>query len=81
MLKNNWGVNKTPINNTVFEHDMTYKYTWQNTRHQQSIVDYMITNATNIGSDDKLLLCKVRLNINATLKPKPCVIHKFKSNR
>lgn len=92
LLKAFCAVNALRINNTFFEHDMKYKYTWQNTRGQQSVIDYIITNrsitpqtildvrtlnAANIGSDHKLLLCKLRLSIPASTKPKPHRMNKF----
>lgn len=36
--------NELRINNTYFPHKMQYKYTFFNTRDQNSIIDYVITN-------------------------------------
>jgi len=44
MLKMFCAANQMRINNTFFDHYMSYKYTWQNTRGQQSMIDYIITN-------------------------------------
>jgi len=64
------------INNTFYDHALKYKYTWSNSRGQQSVIDYIITNkhflpkqildvrtlnSANIGSDHDLVLCKIRL--------------------
>lgn len=92
LLKSLCAANTLRINNTFFEHDMKYKYTWQNTRGQQSVIDYFITNraitpqmildirtlnAANVGSDHKLVLCKLRLSLPSKPKPKPQYVHKF----
>jgi len=92
MLKLFCAANKMRINNTFFDHNMSCKYIWQNTRGQQSVIDYIITNRAltpqmildvrtlndaNVGSDHKLLLCKIRLNIPPTPKPTPHYVEKF----
>jgi len=43
MLKMFCAANNMRINNTFFDHDMSCKYTWQNTRGQQSVIDYIVT--------------------------------------
>lgn len=80
------------INNTFFNHEMKYKYTWQNSRGQQSVIDYFITyrtimpskildvrtlNAANVGSAHKLVLMKLRISIDETVKQNPHYIYKF----
>lgn len=66
--------NNLRINNTFFDHNMQYKYTWQNTRGQKSVIDYIVTNthihpsrildvrtlnSCAIGCDHSLLLGKI----------------------
>lgn len=36
--------NELRINNTYFPHKQQYKYTFSNTRNQNSVIDYVITN-------------------------------------
>lgn len=74
-------IKTTRINNTFFEHDEKYKVTWQNSRGQTSVIDYIITshsihprqvmnvrtlNSANVGSDHSLLL--LRMEHNTTRK-------------
>ena len=73
------------INNTFFEHKWQHKYTWSNTRGQESIIDFVITNrnvlpsqivdirtlnSANVGTDHNLVLCKYRAVLQLTRKKK-----------
>ena len=75
--------NNFRINNTYFDHNLKYKYTFMNSLGQQSVIDYIITNrlflpteildvrtlnSANIGSDHALLLCKVRTHFQIKRK-------------
>lgn len=66
--------NEMRINNTFFPHKDQYKYTFNNSRDQKSIIDFIITNrkitpqqvldvrvlnSANIGTDHGLVLCKL----------------------
>ncbi|XP_044749781.1 uncharacterized protein LOC123310378 [Coccinella septempunctata] len=78
LLVNMCALNELRINNTFFDHKPQYKYTFSNTRGQQSMIDYIITNrclqplqildvrtlnSANIGSDHKLLLGKIKIKL------------------
>lgn len=81
------------INNTFFPHKPQHKITWQNTRGQQSIIDFVISNraihpsqildvrsitSANIGTDHNLVLCKLRMNIQRKRQEKnKCTRNKF----
>lgn len=79
-------INELRINNTFFDHKPQYKYTFSNTRGQQSIIDYVITNrhihpsqildirtlnSANIGSDHKLLFGKIRMKLKPNKNTSP----------
>ena len=68
--------NNFRINNTFFDHDFKYKYTFLGSQGQKSTIDYIITNrqfkpheildvrtlnSANVGSDHALVLCKIRM--------------------
>ncbi|GJQ76150.1 hypothetical protein Trydic_g1896 [Trypoxylus dichotomus] len=75
MLVDFSGHNNITINKTFFDHDLTYKYTFENSHGYRSVIDYIIIsrhftlsnilelatlNSGNIGSDSSLLLDKIR---------------------
>ena len=75
--------NELRISNTFFQNKMQYKITWQNTRGQNSIIDYIVSNrkihpsqildvrslnSVDIVSDHSLVLCKMRLLIQKNRK-------------
>lgn len=72
-------INELRINNTFFNHKDQYKYTFENTRGQRSMIDYILSsrhlhpvqvqdirtlNSANVGSDHKLLLGKIKLKLS-----------------
>lgn len=84
-------INELRINNTFFEHPEQHKITWSNSRGQQSIIDYVLTNkiihptqildvrvlsSANVGSDHGLVLTKIRWNITP-IKRQPFYTEKF----
>lgn len=84
--------NELRINNTFFRHKIQQKYTFGNTRDQNSMIDYIITNRTvhpsqildvrtltsaNVGTDHGLVLCKYRFKAIPIKKKQPLYIEKF----
>lgn len=80
--------NEFRINNTFFKHKIQHKYTFQNTRGDRSMIDYVLTNgkihytqildirclcSANIGSDHNLVLGKIRMTIQKPPKTDPIV--------
>ncbi|XP_055385805.1 craniofacial development protein 2-like [Condylostylus longicornis] len=80
------------INNTFFNHKLQHKYTWSNTRGQQSMIDFIITNreciptqildvrtltSPNIGSDHGLVLMKFSEKISWQKSKPPEYKEKF----
>lgn len=78
LMVNLCSLNNLRINNTFYDHKETYKYTFENSRGQKSMIDYIVTNrnvlpsqiidvrtlnSANVGSDHKLLLGKIRLRM------------------
>ena len=71
------------INNTFFNHKPQYKYTFENTREQKSMIDFVITNrnihpteildvrvltSANATTEHGLVLCKYRNKITPQRK-------------
>lgn len=84
--------NELRINNTFYAHKKQHKYTFGNTRDQNSVIDYIISNRTihpsqildvrtlttaNVGTEHGLVLCKYRCHINHQKKKPPVNIEKF----
>lgn len=84
--------NELRINNTFFPHKDQYKYTFQNTRGQKSMIDFIVTNrkihpaqvldirtlnSANAGNDHSLLLGKFRLQIKPKKQPERTKIQRI----
>lgn len=80
--------NELRINNTFFKHKEQHKYTFQNTRGDRSMIDYILTNrkihctqildirclcSANIGSDHNLVLGKIRMAIQKPQNTDPII--------
>lgn len=83
--------NELRINNTYFPHKDQHKYTFNNTRGQRSMIDFVITNreitpeqvldvraltSANLGTDHNLILCKVHMERPNKFKKKPLYVEK-----
>lgn len=77
------------INNTFYPHKLQHKITWQNSRGQHSMIDFVLSNraihpsqvldvrsitSANIGSDHNLVLCKLRMNMQRKRQDKNNII-------
>lgn len=77
--------NELRINNTFYPHKPQHKYTFENTRMQKSVIDYIITNrnihpskildvrtlsSANTGTNHSLVLSKVRCCVQRGRKDK-----------
>lgn len=80
------------INNTYFQHKPQHKYTFENTRAQRSVIDYIITNRTvhpskildvrtltsaNAGTEHNLILCKYRYKAKRNKKQARPAVYKY----
>ena len=84
--------NELRINNTFFPHKHQHKYTFNNSRGQRSMIDFIISNraiiptqildvralsSANLGTDHSLVLCKLVLETPHKIRKPPVIIEKY----
>ncbi|KAI4485477.1 hypothetical protein M0804_006982 [Polistes exclamans] len=92
MLINFCAMNELRINKTFYPHTPQHKFTFENTKEQKSIIDYIITNrntkildvsvltSANTDTNHNLVLAKIRkttLNTKTKLKGKQTTTEKL----
>lgn len=84
--------NELRINNTYFPHKSQHKYTFGNSRGQQSMIDYILSNrsikpqqvldvrtlnSANVGTDHSMVLCKILLESPRKTKSTKVTVEKY----